>query len=375
MKLILAFAILIIIYSAQERLYKHLWNKNLDVDISFREPYINQGDKSELIEVINNAKWLPLPVLHVKFAAARSFAFSDIENASVTDMYHRNDAFSLLGNQKVTRQLEFTAGKRGYYTIPSLNVTARDFFMSRSYAGVYKNTAGIYVFPNKLSNPGLENVFSEILGEIETRQNRLQDPYTFKGIRDYMYMDSMRQINWKASARTDSLMVNTYNSTVSEKIKIMLNLEPNAMLKTEYIQEKCIELASTAARFFLEQKLPVMLKTNGIDMLTEECSGAEYGASPDHLVTVDKCLARVKENAGLEVFFELLEREIMEDDASVTYIIISSYCKSDLLLKLDYINEKNGRVYVFAPHYDIEKFSVDRSYIHPLEVKLNETQY
>ena len=62
MQLIIALIIATIIYLVQKSIYSKIWNKNLDVSIEFLDDYIECGEKSTLVEVVNNAKFLPLPV-------------------------------------------------------------------------------------------------------------------------------------------------------------------------------------------------------------------------------------------------------------------------------------------------------------------------
>ncbi len=113
MQLILAVFIGIIIYAVQSRLYRKLWDYRLDVELSFNEEYVTAGGSGTLTESVTNAKKLPLPIVHVKFSAPKSFTFEDAKNSSVTDHYHRNDVYSVMGTQRIKRTFAFRAGKRG----------------------------------------------------------------------------------------------------------------------------------------------------------------------------------------------------------------------------------------------------------------------
>ncbi|MBQ8912907.1 MAG: DUF58 domain-containing protein [Lachnospiraceae bacterium] len=213
MKLVVAILIAIFIYVFQKNLYGRFWDKGLDVNVDFHDTYLNPGESSYITEVINNAKFLPLSVLHVKFAAPISFVFEDKDNATLSDSYYRNDVFSVMSNSRITRRLYFTAQKRGYYVIDGANVISRDFFLTKSFAKNISHKSDIYIFPEKYDNINLESVFSMIIGDVESKNSLIEDPYTFRGIRDYDNSYNMRHINWKATARTGSLMVNVYNHT------------------------------------------------------------------------------------------------------------------------------------------------------------------
>lgn len=372
MELVVAVLIAIMIYTVQKRLYARNWSKNLDVDIHFTDEYIRTGESSTLVEVINNAKSLPLPVFHVKFSTSRSFRFQDNENVSVTDGYHRNDVFSVMGNKKITRRLDFTATERGLYGVSSINVIARDFFMSTSFAKGLKNDTWIYVLPKRLQDLELFTVLNHVLGDYETRLSLMEDPFSFRGIRDYNHGDLMRRVNWKASAKTGDLKVNVYQHTAEQKIKILLNFETNSMIKTDYLHERAIEVASTATDYFIQNKIPVMICSNGIDIITGQCEQVLSGASFDHGIMVDKYLARIKEDAGLDTFMRMIDRELQCPDTTVSYLVISGYYKEDLLRKLDYLKQQGCRVQMIVPYYDVQDTSTWRDYMYGWEVKLDE---
>ena len=75
----------------------------------------------------------------------------------------------------------------------------------------------------------------------------------------------MNRINWKASARSGSLMVNQHNSAVSGNVCILLDVEDETVWKYEEIHEEGIRLAAAVAESFLSRGIEVGLITNGRD--------------------------------------------------------------------------------------------------------------
>lgn len=372
MEIIITVFFCIIIYVSQQTIYHKYWDKKLKVEIKFMEQYVEAGDKAEITEVVNNAKLLPLPAFHVKFSTSKTFLFSENDNSRVTDLYHRNDAFSIMGNQKVTRRLNFTTTKRGMYFITGTNIIARDFFLVKAFAKALPDTDYIYVLPRKKRTPELQALYNAVIGEIETKSGLYEDPFSFRGIREYTTSDSMRSINWKATAKTDELMVNVYNNTCEERIRILLNLEMNAMIKIEYVTELCIELASTLSAEFIHCGIPVSLETNGLDVLTGELVGVESGASAEHIITVDKHLARIKANGGIAPFLSILQNEHHKADKNTTYIIVSAYHKQDLLELVDQMVMDGLSVAMLCPYLDLQGLENHRDYIYGMEVPVNE---
>ena len=105
------------LYLLQLLLYRKFWSKGLTVEIRFAQEEAVAGQEAVLTEVITNRKWLPIPILHIKFQINRNLRFLSMNNAQVSDLIYKNDMFSLLFYQRITRTLPFRCERRGYYTI------------------------------------------------------------------------------------------------------------------------------------------------------------------------------------------------------------------------------------------------------------------
>ena len=212
-----------------------------------------------------------------------------------------------------------------------------------------------------------------MLGDIESSRSLIEDPYTFRGIRDYDTSYNMKRINWKASAKTGDLKVNLYNTTSVQKVKILLNLDTNTMIKTEYIDEISIKLASSAALYFIKKNLPVALRTNGTDLVTQNTCNVDFGNSDSHMITIDKYLSRIGGHSGIDEFMNIIDDELSNGKKDIAYFIVSSYHKEVLLEKLDILKENSEGLVMYVPYYNIHGYEKLRTYIHGWEVNIYET--
>ena len=151
MKLILAIILLSAVYTIQKYLYRKYWNKGLLTEVRFSRDYIECGESAELIEIVTNDKLMPLPVFHLKFSVDKSLRFDDTANSNVTDLYHKNELFCMLGHQRVTRRLTFAGSARGTFAIKNASILVRDYFMTGNFAAKLKYNDVIYVFPKKIN--------------------------------------------------------------------------------------------------------------------------------------------------------------------------------------------------------------------------------
>ena len=89
MTVILVALTAVALFFLQQVVYKRLWSKSLKVNINFKDKTLNEGDEGWLIQTVENAKRLPLPMCKVKFECNRALLFFDSGETSVSDKYYR----------------------------------------------------------------------------------------------------------------------------------------------------------------------------------------------------------------------------------------------------------------------------------------------
>lgn len=349
MTLIIVLLIATLLYVAEQILYKHWWAKGLSASIMFQKDAVTEGDTAELYEVVTNQKLLPLPILNVKFQLHRNLSFSLMENTSVSDNCYRNDIFSLLSNQKITRTLTLRCHKRGFYTITQMDLVATDLLMASHLLMHTEQYTQLYVYPGQIDDRRLEVPFRKIMGVITNRQFIYPDPFEFKGIRIYEPTDPLNSVNWKASARTGSLMVNTYDSTSSQEVVLLLDLADETIWREEELHEESIRLASTLAARFLNAGIPVRMVCNGRDIVTKEVVQIPAGTGNQQLAEINQCLARIDLNQDRDAFASYLEQEAGRKDMSMPLYIIISICQNKLSSPAAQLADTHPGVYWILP--------------------------
>ncbi len=368
MHLVLIVLMIAVIYFTQERLYRKHWKRGLRTSLCFSREYMECGEEAELVEEIENDKTLPLPVFHYKFSVDRALKFQDMENSVVTDYYHRNDVFSVLGHQKIRRTLTFRGYERGHFRVESVTVMVRDFFMSRLFAQSMKEDVGIYVFPKKLDTKKITSLTRGRIGEIAAKRSMVEDPLSFRGLRDYQTLDPYRSINWKQSARTGQWKVNLYDATQDAEVHILLNLDTDSMIRTDHLLEESISLVSSLARVYLDRKERVMVWTNGLTEEGVRLQPPGLGSERSHGITIDKYLTMIRKSDGKDAFLTYLDSELTSMNRSTLYLVVSPYYKEDLLQRLDRLVKEDAAVLCVVPYYSMVGFDARRSYLVGWEV-------
>jgi uncharacterized protein (DUF58 family) len=351
MRLLLVLAIGLILFLIQKRVYKKNWLKGLQVDIDFEEPVVREGDKDALIEVIKNDKALLLPVLQLKFSITRTFIFPKEKNSAVTDQYYRNDYFTCRPYQIITRKYVFKATKRGEYKITSIDIICKDIFMDKSNFATSEEYSTVLVLPARIRRENINDDIITFTGDVVKRIKINEDPFEFSSIREYQPYDPMNHINWKATAKSDLLHVNTFNSTNRKNVIILLNLDMNLIRNAEELAEWSIRIASCLADYFIGEQIPTALYTNGTDYETDEKIGVDAGCDDGHVRNIDMALARIQVKDITSSFVDLIDEHI-DREADNDYILISNYRKNDFVDKFYELKKEGLRVSLIIPDFD-----------------------
>jgi len=344
------------IYLLQVAAYRKLWNKQLTATVEFVQRAITEKEQGELRETIVNRKWLPLPMLRVKFEVDRHLDFMQEGNVSVTDRCYKSDIFSAMMYQKIIRTLKFSGNRRGFYTIEELSLDSTDLFMQEHLAMGVSCSTWLYVYPGSADARRLLIPFQKMMGDILTKRYTYEDPFEFQGIRPYQPFDNMRDVNWKASARTGELRTNVHGFTVRQEVCLLLNLESESMLEYSMLREESIRIANSLTELFLAQGIPVGIYSNAKDLLTGEELRLVSGAGAGHLTTVRENLARLDLSQEMEEFGVMLEEQIAKEARDTLFVLISTSQRDAVCRAYARLAEKHaGSTWILPLHPGMEQ--------------------
>lgn len=282
-----------LLFVIQKRVYEKLWQRSLYVSVSFGNEPIFEGDQGELKEIIENKKRLPLSVLKVKFKTDRHLIFGNEKGSRTTDQYYRNDIFRIGGGERVTRTLKFQGGRRGYYTIDEVSLVASDLFFLSQLTADKKVKTELYVYPRPYDAARLRRSLIQMNGEMLSRRHLQEDPFEYRGIREYQPYDDMRSINWKATAKTGDFKVNQRNYTSLKSVRIFFNIQDDNILKKEAAVEMTLRIAASLCQLFLRQGVQVSCYGNGVDIVTRSPLSIHPKAGQGQMDAVYRGLARI----------------------------------------------------------------------------------
>jgi len=337
-------------------LYRRVDLSKLEGLVTFSASRAVEGSKLVLTTVLTNTMWLPLPWVAVKFKVSSCLRFADMDNANVTDFYYRHDLYNMLMRQRITRRLSFICAKRGYYHITDLDVTAFDILMEYKNAAKIDCDARLTVYPSTLPVQEVDDICVQIYGQQRARNNIHPDPFSFKGIREYSPGDPLKAINFKASARTQELMVNLWEHMNTRQVIMLFNLQKHNRWHNEVLDEYAIKLVASLAERLLLENVPVRFITNGLSVkIDDEPTSAGFTEIPDGVGEIQ--LERIMETLALldlaqtEVspFSQILSDTALSHKLEPEYWLISTYHDKDLETEYEKLMSQGARTVWVLP--------------------------
>lgn len=342
----------LIIFFVQQIIYKRLWNRHLSASLSFQTPAIFEGEKGALQEIIVNQKRLPLSMLKVKFQTSRNLVFDTSKGSRTTDQYYRNDVFHIGGGEKITRTVPFTGGRRGYYQVENLELVASDLFLTTEMFMTLPVNKFIYVYPKPYDSKEFRQSLQQLNGEVLAKRHLLEDPFEYRGIREYQPFDDIRSINWKATAKTDELKVTQKNFTSLPTIRIFFNIEDRGVLKKEEAVEACFQIVAGLSKYFLSQGIRVCCYGNGGDIFTNEPVSIDASSGKGQLEQIYRTLSRVDTTKPALDFQKCFGEMLSTPSDSTITCIVSPNHYPDFVELIEGFQDKGNEYVWFYPVWE-----------------------
>lgn len=335
-----------------KKIYVKNWYKGISANIDVSANATYPGREIMLTETIVNRKWLPLPMITVKFEVDKSFVFGNgTVNTNVSDHCYKSDVFSLLFYQKITRKLPLICTKRGFFRMTEITVVSTDVMMDATLVTSFPLSKTITVYPEEIGSEEADIPYNRIMGTVLTKRYAYEDPFEFRGIREYQTYDTMKSINWTASARTGDLKVNIHDYTAAQQVCILLNLENEGIWEYEELKEKSISMACSLAFRLTRQGVAVCMISNGRDKITDEETVIGSGCDESHRKNIMTQLARIDLKKQPRDFEITVQDYIEEMEKGAVFCMISTSKREAVQTYYEELSGRTqGAVWIYPMH-------------------------
>ena len=285
------------------------------------------GERIHVDLRIRNEGWLPIPwlelheTLPVALAGPHSFQ-------SVTQLGPRTDA-------KFEYSME--ALKRGYYPVGPLFISTGDILGLSDTLLTETNAEHVVVYPKIIHFTTMDVPSRSPQGTLRYSVPLFEDPTRIFGKRGYVSGDSLRRIDWKASAANGRLQVKLFEPSIALETCIILNLNAEDYHYRARIDstELGIVIAASISNWIIERKQMVGITINGRDPLATD--GKPQSLPPrkgkQHLMRILESLARV-EIVESSPLVQLLQTQRYHLTWGTTLIVITGQASVDVINEL-----------------------------------------
>lgn len=200
--------------------------EKVDYQVDISANRLQAGEKLHYYVEIVNAKMMVLPIINVVVGVPYSFSY-EINHTSIGKS-NENNVFktvkitsSLLSYQKVKQSFDVVANERGFFDIRT-SASTQDLIGMKNLTIFSGDSKLVMVRPKPINFIFMNYDANSILGDVLVRRWSNPDPIFYSGVREYTERDSLKDIEWKASAKMGDLVVKKYDTTSDESFMYLL---------------------------------------------------------------------------------------------------------------------------------------------------------
>jgi len=150
------------------------------------------------------------------------------------------------------------------------------------------------------------------VGDLQSHRRLTEDPSRIFGVRPYLVGDSLRKVNWKTTAKTGSLQVKRFQSSITLDAHLFLNLkQSDYSLRGMFTAiETGITVVASLAVHLSERRQTVGLTVFGLDPLIESMAAHTIPLRKGraHLMQLLELLARIQKASSSTAFIQILQQ-------------------------------------------------------------------
>lgn len=353
MEMMVFVLVLCLLFAAwvQRAIYRKYWNRNLKTNICFGERAVTEFEMVKMYIRIQNKKRLPLPVLSVIFRLPNTLAEVEMEQKKPCDSWEREELFSLLSYQEITRTMTFYCQQRGVYNLSEVRLKNKSFLLDAVCEQRVPVDSQLTVYPSCVDMRQFALRFQTLFGMVLANDFHYEDVFMVRGVRPYQPFDSWKNINWNATAKLGGYMVNNYEYTTSRRVAIFLNLTPDGRMQHREVMEESIRLAKTWCVNLDKSGVQCSVYTNAMEEDGSDCIFVDKDHLEEKYTTaVDKALSRiVLERVREEPFCDLWREQIEKCRKDYYLVFISAYQHEDFQEGLAELVEQAGNFVWILP--------------------------
>lgn len=258
--------------------------------------------------------------------------------------------------ERVTWNVEIACPSRGYHSLGPVTLRSGDLFGFFQRKETIPSLSALTVYPRIVPLDDVGIPARHLFGDQRIRRQIITDPSRTAGVRDYRPEDSIRYVNWKATARVQSLQTKVFEPTTEIQFGVFLNLDTfeHYWEGLDYERaEGAIVVAASIAAHALGERHAVGMYANGIVGGSDQGLRVRAGRSPSQLEEILTGLAKLSPIASLN-FPRLLHAETTRFPWGSTIVVITGIMTGPIAAAIVEQVAKRHQVVVLTVGDDVE---------------------
>ena len=316
-------------------LYRKFLLRGMVYRRSISEASAFEGQKLFLIEEIENNNLLPIPWMKAESRISPNLQLASAKNMEREEGGYHRSVFSIMPFYRIKRKHEVTCLKRGDYNVGNVTITTGDIFGFVSKITSYDNETRLLVYPNPLKHDKLMECFHSLQGDVVVRRFINPDPFLAAGVREYQPGDPMSWVNWKATARTNSLQVFKYDYTANSNILILFNIDSSSKQDPFPNEEECrqiefgIHFCAAVVEKAIKQGIATGFCSNGHFRDMTEFVSIPARCSQPQLFTILEAMAKLQLHRALS-FYTMIKNMRGSIPKDTDILIVTLYLEESI---------------------------------------------
>lgn len=311
-----------------------------------------QGENISVTLRLVNDKMLPVPWIELRDAVPEAALTGDERTAGTGSpgYVHTIRSTHLSWYERISWPLELKAVARGHYRVGPARLTTGDVFGFNPVVQEQETHDTYIVYPRVYELPELGLPAERPFGELKGRQRIFEDPGRIAGVRDYQPGDSMRRIDWKASARRQTLQSKVYEPSATMHLLLAVNVNTMSASWQGFqpeLMERLLAATASLAKHAFESGYSVGLVANGSYPESDRPMRVPVGRSSDQLGRVLEALAVIHPltMASLET---VIDTEAARFPYGATLVCVTSQMDDNLAGSLERVARAGHTVTVVS---------------------------
>jgi uncharacterized protein (DUF58 family) len=311
---------------------------------------VSWGGELEITMSVTNAKLLPLVWMRVRdeWPAGLEpvgFALGPVNHRGTRSFVQ---TVSVRWYERLRRHYRVRCMERGLHRFGPVELEAGDPFGIAGVQHTLEARQEFTVLPRVLDVPGFEPLTGHPLVEEIVHHSLAFDPTSLRGTRPYRPGDSLRAINWRATARTGALQTNEFDPASLAAVRLLLDVSaPQTAwegVDPGLMELLCVVTASLAAAFAADG-FGVGLVSNA--RLARDWRAADIepadGALPEVLETLARLLPYTGSGLGA-----LLAAELADESGGADCVVVTAALRPGVRGSLAQLRAQRPTTVVFV---------------------------